>query len=167
MLGEEDMSLDDSIKNLIQGEFSLGESFLNECIKKFTKDHSIKLLDGYFVLKVSNIEAKLDYNSCEFNEDTRSVTFKLLDLKPFYFKPFLNILRLKFPFLKFIKNTEKTGLLTCHLNRIPALKDNKIVNSRYLQYLTIKYIKCTEGKVAVKLKVTLNALKDLASKFGF
>ncbi|TLD41909.1 MAG: hypothetical protein JETT_1850 [Candidatus Jettenia ecosi] len=67
---------------------------------------------------------------------------------------------MKFPFLKFDKDAEKTRLLTCHLNKIPALKDNKIVNSRYLSYLTVKYIKCTEGKVVVKLKIPLKALKD-------
>ncbi|MDN3510012.1 MAG: hypothetical protein NG784_01705 [Candidatus Jettenia sp.] len=159
-LGEKSRSLRGTIKGLIKGEFCLSENFLNKCMKDFTQVQSIKLLNGYFILNVSNIEAVLNYDSCEFNENTRSITFKVLNLKPFYYKPFLNLIHLKFPFLKFDKDAEKTRLLTCHLNKIPVLKDNKIVNSRYLSYLTVKYIKCTEGKVAVKLKIPLKALKD-------
>lgn len=159
-LGERSRLLRDTIKGLIKGEFRLSENFLNKCMKDFTQVQSIKLLNGYFILNVSNIEAALNYDSCEFNENARSVTFKVLNLKPFYYKPFLNLIHLKFPFLQFDKDAEKTRLLTCHLNKIPALKDNKIVNSRYLSYLTVKYIKCTEGKVAVKLKISLKALKD-------
>jgi len=167
MLREKGKSLRNIIKSFVKGEFSLGEDFLNDCIKEFTEDHSVKLFDGYFVLKVLNIEAKLDFETCEFTEDKRLVTFKLLDLKPFYYKPFLNIIHVKFPFLKFKKISDKTNLLTCHLDEVPALKNNKIINSRYLQYLTIKDTRFTEGRVAVKLRITPKAFKDLSSKFSF
>ncbi|MCF6157248.1 MAG: hypothetical protein E3K32_01455 [wastewater metagenome] len=156
-----------TIKSLVKRELNLSEDRINECIKDFSQTLSIKLFDGYFVLKASNIEATLHYESCEFSEDTRSVTFRILDLKPFYYKPFLNVIHLKFPFLKLGKNAEKAKLLTCYLNKIPALKDNKVVNSRYLPYLTIKYIRCTPGKVAVKLKIVLRIFRDLTSKLSY
>ena len=72
----------------------------------------------------------------------------------------------KFPFLQHRKDEEKTRLITCHLNQIPSLKDNKILNNDYLRHLTIDRIDFYEGKVDIKLKIKLlDTFKDITSKF--
>lgn len=149
------------IDNLTKGEIVLTEYFINDCLNGFIQDHAIKLHDGCLEYKAENIpvigkiEAKLAYDSCKFGREAKVITIKILDLKPFYIKPFLKTLPLKFPFVALGKDAERTQLITCHLNKIPALNDNKILNSPWLQYLAIKDLKCEEGKVAVKLGLTV------------
>ena len=99
--------------------------------------------------------ATLDYDSCRFEDSVRSVTFKVLDLKPFHYKMFLRWINKKLPFMEYGKDAENTKLITCHLDKIPKLKDNKILNNSYLEHVTIDYIKCETGKATVKLKLKL------------
>lgn len=146
------------IKKLTEGEITLTEGFINDCISEFTQNHSVELHDGCLVYRGENlipvakkIEVTCAYDSCDFGNDTRAITIKLLDIKPFYLKPALLALPIKFPFIKTSKNAKDTRLVTCHLNEIPSLKDNKILNSPFMKYLTIEYLKCEEGKVTIKL----------------
>lgn len=146
------------IKKLTEGEITLTEGFINDCIGEFTQNHAVELHDGCLVYKGENlisvakkIEVTCAYDSCDFGNDTRAITIKLLDIKPFYLKPALLALPIKFPFIKISKNAEDTRLVTCHLNEIPSLRNNKILNSPFMKYLTIEYLKCEEGKVTIKL----------------
>ncbi|MFQ5688443.1 MAG: hypothetical protein ACE5GV_17485, partial [Candidatus Scalindua sp.] len=130
----------DTIKDIARGEFEFTEDFINDYISKFAQDYSIKLHDGYFVLNTPDIEARLDYDSCRFKDGERSMTFKVLDLKPFHYKMFLRWINKKLPFMEYGKDAENTKLITCHLDKIPKLKDNKILNNSYLEHATIDYI---------------------------
>ena len=159
----------DTIKDIAKGKFEFKEEFTNEHIMIFAPDYSISLHDGYFILNTPDIEAKLDYDSCKFEDGVRSVTFKVLDLKPFHYKMFLRWINKKLPFMEYGKDVENTKLITCHLNKIPRLKDNKILNNSFLEHATIDYIKCETGKATVKLKLKSKLgeiFGNLASEFG-
>ncbi|KHE93365.1 MAG: hypothetical protein K8F52_03115 [Candidatus Scalindua rubra] len=70
--------------------------------------------------------------------------------------------------MEYGKDAENTKLITCHLNKIPKLKDNKILNNSYLEHAAIGYIKCETGKATVKLKIKSkldDILGNLASGF--
>ena len=98
----------------------------------------------------------------------RAVTFKVLDLKPFHYKMFLRWINKKLPFMEYGKDAENTKLITCHLNKIPKLKDNKILNNSYIEHATIDYIKCETGNATVKLKLKSKLgeiFGDMASGF--
>ncbi|MBI5308744.1 MAG: hypothetical protein HZB37_10540 [Planctomycetes bacterium] len=148
------------VKKLTEGEITLTEDFINGCISEFTQNHSVELHDGRLVYKAvdlvpmaKKIEITCAYDSCDFRNDTKAIIIKLLDLKPFYLKPVLLALPIKYPFIKISKDADDTRLVTCHLNEIPSLRNNKILNSPFLKYLTIQYLKCEEGKVTIKLKL--------------
>ena len=148
------------VKKLTEGEITLTEGFINGCISEFTQNHSVELHDGRLVYKAEDlvsvakkIEITCAYDSCDFRNDTKAIIIKLLDLKPFYLKPVLLALPIKYPFIKISKDADDTRLVTCHLNAIPSLRNNKILNSPFLKYLTIQYLKCEEGKVTIKLKL--------------
>ena len=148
------------VKKLTEGEITLTEGFINGCISEFTQNHSVELHDGRLVYKAEDlvsvakkIEITCAYDSCDFRNDTKAIIIKLLDLKPFYLKPVLLALPIKYPFIKISKDADDTRLGTCHLNEIPSLRNNKILNSPFLKYLTIQYLKCEEGKVTIKLKL--------------
>ena len=55
--------------------------------------------------------------------------------------------------MEYGNDAENTKLITCHLNKIPKLKDNNILNNSYIEHATIDYIKCETGKATVKLKL--------------
>lgn len=148
------------IKKLTDGEITLTEGFINDCISEFTQNHSVELHEGRLVYKAAdlvpmarNIEIACAYDSCDFHNDTRAINIKLLDIKPFYLKPALLALPVKYPFIKISKDAENTRLVACHLNEIPSLRNNKILNSPFLKYLTIQYLKCESGKVTIKLGI--------------
>jgi len=148
------------VKKLTEGEITLTDGFINSCISEFTQNHSVELHDGRLVYKAvdlvsvaNKIEIICAYDSCDFRNDTKAIIIKLLDLKPFYLKPVLLALPIKYPFIKISKDADDTRLVTCHLNEIPSLRNNKILNSPFLKYLTIQYLKCEEGKVTIKLKL--------------
>lgn len=90
----------DAIKNIARGEFEFTEDFINDYISMFAPDYSISLHDGYFILNTPDIEARPDYDSCRFEDGVRSVTFKVLDLKPFHYKMFLRWINKKLPFME-------------------------------------------------------------------
>ncbi|MBE7549225.1 MAG: hypothetical protein HS127_19530 [Planctomycetia bacterium] len=148
-------SLKKAIEDITTGTFEVTEVFVNEIIKNYAPNLSVTFNDGHFVLNKLNksypVKPELAYDSCDFTGDTRSVSIKMLNLSyipGFVLKSFLN-----FPFLEIGKAEDKAKLFTCHLNKIPKLENNKILNSPYLQHVTIDYLKCEEGKATVKLKV--------------
>ncbi|NUO10014.1 MAG: hypothetical protein HUU08_15300 [Candidatus Brocadia sp.] len=160
------------IKKLTEGEITLTEGFINDCISEFTQNHAVELHDGRLVYKATDlvpiankIKITCTYDSCDFRNDTKAVIIKLIDLKPFYLKPALLALPIKYPFIKISKDADDTRLVTCHLNEIPSLKNNKVLNSPFLKYLTIQYLKCEEGKVTVKLKLA-GTLGDIINDVG-
>lgn len=66
------------------------------------------------------------------------------------------------------KDAESTKLITCYLNKIPGLKDNKILNNSFLEHVTIDYIRCETDKTTVKLKLKSKLgeiFGDMASGF--
>lgn len=140
----------DSIKTRT---FTVTEVFVNEIVKQYSPDITLKFYDGHCRLIAPNIEAKIAYHSCNFTGETRSITLKVLELKPFYYDWFLSFINKKFPFLACSKTDEKERLITCHLNEIPALASNKIITSLYLQYVTIDHLIFEECKAALKLKL--------------
>lgn len=160
------------IKKLTEGETTLTEGFINDCISEFTQNHSVELHDGRLVYKAvdlvpmaKNIEIDCAYDSCDFRSDTKVVIIRLLDIKPFYLKPALLAIPFKYPFIKISKDAENTRLVSCNLNEIPSLRDNKILNSPALKYLTIKYLKCEAGKATIKLGLT-GTLEDIIRDVG-
>jgi hypothetical protein len=156
----------DTLKDLAKGKLPpISENLINECIKSFGQDCFVELHKRCCILHAENIKAWIDYNSCEFDKELRSITFKILDLKPFYYKPFLGMIHKKFPFLQHRKDEEKTRLITCHLNQIPSVKNNKILNSDYMRYVTIDHLNFEEGAVEIKLKLRpLKSFLDIATK---
>ena len=171
-LNKGDDSMKDILKGKLQditkGEFDFTENRLNDYISMCEQDYSVKLHDGYFTLSTPKIVATLDYDSCRFEDGERSVTFKVLDLKPFRTKMFLSLISIRYPFMEYGKDAENTKLITCHLNKIPKLKDNKILNNSNLEHVTIDYIKCETGKATVKLKLKskLGEIFGILSKKG-
>lgn len=149
-------SLQKAIEGITTGTFVVTEVFVNEIIKNYVPDLSVTFSNGHFVLNTPYpVKPELAYDSCNFTENTRSISIEMLNLS---FIPgfFLNqVLKrfLDFPFLEIGKAEGRAKLFTCHLNKIPKLENNKILNSPYLQYVTIDYLKCEEGKATVKLKV--------------
>ena len=149
-------SLQRAIESITTGTFVVTEVFVNEIIRGYTPDLSIKFNDGHFVLNTPYpVKPELAYDSCNFTENTRSVSIKMLNLS--FIPGFVlnQVLKrfLEFPFLEIGKAEGKAKLFTCHLNKIPKLENNKILNSPYLQYVTIDYLNCEEGKATIKLKV--------------
>lgn len=160
------------VKKLTEGEITLTEGFINGCISEFTQNHSVELHDGRLVYKAEDlvsvakkIEITGAYDSCDFRNDTKAIIIKLLGLKPFYLKPVLLALPIKYPFIKISKDADDTRLVTCHLNEIPSLRNNNILNSPFLKYLTIQYLKCEEDKVTIKLKLA-GILGDIINDVG-
>jgi hypothetical protein len=121
--------LKENLQDILKGKFDFTEDRLNDYISMCAQDYSVKLHDGYFTLSTPDIVATLDYDSCRFEDGMRSVTFKVLDLKPFHYKMFLRWINKKLPFMEYGKDAENTKLITCHLDKIPKLKDNKILNN--------------------------------------
>lgn len=160
------------IQRLTKGEITLTEGFINDCISEFTQNHAVELHDGRLVYKATDlvpiakkIEITCAYDSYDFRNDTKAIIIKLLDLKPFYLKPALLALPIKYPFIKISKDPDDTRLVACHLNEILSLRNNKVLNSLFLKYLTIQYLKCEEGKVTVKLKLA-GTLGDIINDVG-
>lgn len=156
-------SLKRAIEGITTGTFAVTEVFVNEIIRNYAPDFSIKFNDGHFVLNTPYpVKPEIAYDSCNFTENTRSISIKMLNLS--FIPGFVlnQVLKrfLDFPFLEIGKAEGKAKLFTCHLNKIPKLKNNKILNSHYLQYVTIDYLKCDEGKATVKLKVKSEPLWD-------
>ena len=149
-------SLQKAIEGITTGTFVVTEVFVNEIIKNYAPDLSVTFNNGHFVLNTPYpVKPELAYDSCNFTGNTRSVSIKMLNLS--YIPGFLlnHVLKrfLDFPFLEIGKTEDKSKLFTCHLNKIPKLENNKILNSPYLQHVTIDYLKCEEDKATVKLKV--------------
>ncbi|NUO08721.1 MAG: hypothetical protein HUU08_08605 [Candidatus Brocadia sp.] len=111
------------------------------------------------------LEIACAYDSCDLHNDTKAIIIKLFDLKPFYLKPALLAVPIKYPFIKISRDADDTRLVACHLNEIPSLRNNKILNSPFLKYLTIQYLKCEEGRVTVKLKLAWR-LGDIINDVG-
>ncbi|GAB60960.1 MAG: hypothetical protein DWB56_12155 [Candidatus Jettenia sp.] len=146
-------SLRSFIKSVTKGTFTVTETLVNEIIKNYTPDLSIKFGDGHFILNTPYfVKPMLAYDTCNFTEDTRAITIKLLNLT-FIPNALLKTLTTKFPFIELSKAADNTKLITCHLNKIPKLENNKILNSPYLQFITIDHITCEAGKATIKLKV--------------
>lgn len=146
-------SLRSFIKSVTKGTFTVTEALVNEIIKNYTPDLSIKFGNGHFILNTPYfVKPMLAYDTCNFTEDTRAITIKLLNLT-FIPNALLKTLTTKFPFIELTKSPDNTKLITCHLNKIPKLENNKILNSPYLQFVTIDHILCEEGKATIKLKV--------------
>ncbi|GJQ50900.1 MAG: hypothetical protein HKUEN01_32860 [Candidatus Kuenenia stuttgartiensis] len=145
-------SLKKAIEDITTGTFVVTEVFVNEIIKNYAPDLSVTFNDGHFVLNTPYpVKPELAYDSCDFTGNTRSVSIKMLNLS--FIPGFLLKSFLKFPFLEIGKAEDKAKLFTCHLNKIPKLENNKILNRPYLQHVTIDYLKCEEGKATVKLKL--------------
>lgn len=149
-------SLKKAIEDITTGTFVVTEVFVNEIIKNYAPDLSVTFNDGHFVLNTPYpVKPELAYDSCDFTGNTRSVSIKMLNLS--FIPGFLlnQVLKrfLDFPFMEIGKAEDKAKLFTCHLNKIPKLENNKILNSPYLQHVTIDYLKCEKGKATVKLKL--------------
>lgn len=164
-------SLRSFIRSVTKGAFTVTEALVNEIIKNYTPDLSIKFGDGHFILNTPYfVKPMLAYDTCNFTENTRSITIKLLNLT-FIPNVLLKTLTTKFPFVELTKSPDNTKLITCHLNKIPKLKSNKILNSPYLQFVTIDHITCEKGKAIIKFKVKSDSLwkmimNDLLVKTG-
>lgn len=160
-------SINDFIESISKAVFKVTEALINKYAKEYAPDYEIRLRNEYFELKSLNFEAKLSYYSYDFRGAARAITFKLLDLKPFRYNLFLGLINRQVPFLEYRKSAEKERLITCHLNRISQLKDNRIIKSTYIQYVAIEYVKCEPGIVTIKLKTKpdlfLANLKDTLS----
>ncbi len=160
------------IKKLTEGEITISGNFINDCLGEFAPNHSVEVHDGCLIHRAEDlipvakkIEITCAYDSCDFHTDTKEVIIKLLDIKPFYLKPALLALPVKYPFIKISRDAEDTRLIICHLNEIPSLKTNKILNSPFLKYLTIQSLKCEKGKVTIKLGIT-GTLEDIINDVG-
>ncbi|MCF6147026.1 MAG: hypothetical protein E3K37_00020 [Candidatus Kuenenia sp.] len=160
------------IKKLTEGKITISEDFINDCLGEFAPNHSVEVRDGCLVHRAEDlipvakkIEIACAYHACDFRKEAKAVTIKLLDIKPFYLKPALLALPIKYPFIKTSRDAENTRLITCHLNEIPSLRNNKILNSPFLKYLTIQYLKCEVGKVTIKLGIA-GTLKDIINDAG-
>ncbi|MCF6157599.1 MAG: hypothetical protein E3K32_03285 [wastewater metagenome] len=146
------------IESVTKGTFTVTETLVNEIIKNTAPDFSVKFGDGHFILNTPYfVKPMLAYDSCNFTGTMRSVTIKLLNLT-FIPGALFKTLAAKFPFIELGQAVDKTKLITCHLNKIPKLEDNKILNSPYLQYVTIDHLTCEKGKATIKLKVKSEAL---------
>ena len=155
-------SLSKAIESITNTTFTVTEVFVNEIIRYYAPDISIQFNDGHFILNGPFfVKITLAYDGCNFTGDARSVTLKILDLS-WHAKPFLGMAINKFPFIEKSADADKTTLITCHLNKIPKLQDNKVVNSPYLEYVTIDAMTCEPGKLTVKFKVNKESLWDKA-----
>lgn len=146
---------DKFIKTVTSGQFPISEEFINNLIKDKTnnEDYKVEINDGFFTLKTPKIEADMEFHSTQFDKDTKPVTFKILNLRPFYYKLLVDFIGLKMPYLTASKDVDKTKLITCHLNKIPSLKDWSVINNDYIEDLSIEWVKCEKGNATVKLKV--------------
>lgn len=151
-------SLRTFIRSVTKGTFTVTEALVNEIIKNYAPNLSIKFGDGHFILHTPYfVKPMLAYDACNFTENTRSITIKLLNLT-FIPNALLKTITTKFPFIELSKSPDNTKLITCHLDKIPKLENNKILNSPYLQFVTIDYIACEEGKATIKLKIKSEGL---------
>lgn len=147
--------MDKFIKTITSGQFPIGEEFINEIIKGKTnsEDYKVEINDGFFTLKTPKVEADLEFHSAHFDKETKPITFKILNLRPFYYKLLIDFVGLKMPYLAVSKDVDKTKLITCHLNKIPSLQGWSVINNDYIEDLSIEWVRCEKGKAMTKLKV--------------
>lgn len=159
-------SLDKAVISLITTSFTVNEAIVNEIIGRKVPDISIQFNDGHFILNAPYFtKITLTYDSCNFTDDERSVTLKMLGIS-LHARPFLGTVLEKFPFIEKSKDDDKTTLITCHLNKIPKLQDNKVINSPYLKYVVIDSMTCKPGKIFIKFKPNMVLLSKVYRELG-
>lgn len=131
----------------------LSEAFLNKLISGNGSKHRVVIHEGYFVLNTGNgIEVHLAYHSHCMDTDI-SITFKVLQVKPFYYMYGLPMIDKKFPFLAYKKGTYSERFITCTLNQIPGIEGRL---RQYRQNIRSGDVEFRKGRIII----TLNRKED-------
>ncbi|HHT9137245.1 MAG TPA: hypothetical protein ACFYEK_08400 [Candidatus Wunengus sp. YC60] len=125
------MNLKETIKNIqnIQ-QIEIPESLINSQCRDHSIDCEVALHNDYVVLRASSgLEAHLCYHSHELDHINGefSFTMRVLKIKPLYYWMSLPLVNVKYPFLKYSRDSDNERLITCHIDKVPGI--GKIMNT--------------------------------------